>query len=442
MPDNISYGSNRKVWWEGRCGHIWLASVKSRSSGENCPICSGARIVEGINDLNTTRPDLAAEWSPKNEPLKPTMVSTASHKKVIWYGKCGHEWSATVKSRSINGTGCPYCSHNIVLPGFNDLESQHPEVAAEWSERNLPLLPSMVTAYTNQKVWWKCDKGHEWKALVSTRSYGSKCPYCSGISLLKGFNDFATKQPLLASEWSEKNLPLTPDMVNEKSTKNVWWRCNTCGYEWKAQVKSRIKGVMCPVCSDRAVLAGFNDLGTTDPIIMREWDLEKNQGCSPDEVSRYSLRSVWWKCSKGHSWKAKIRDRVIDGMGCRVCDQQFHELLLQLLVMLYAEKKELKVLIGSEREVGIQLETYIPELRLALESTVINSKEAQNEADVREFICNKQGIKLLRVPLKRNIDEVEYAGEVKRAFQKAHIHIESDCIEDIAFLRRMFFAQN
>ena len=67
------------------------------------------------------------------------MVSVGSHKKVIWKGKCGHEWSATVKSRATNGTGCQYCSHNKILVGFNDLASQRPEIAAEWSEKNYPL---------------------------------------------------------------------------------------------------------------------------------------------------------------------------------------------------------------------------------------------------------------------------------------------------------------
>ena len=83
-PDRITYGSNKVVWWKGACGHEWQTSVKARSNGENCPICSGARVIEGINDLATLKPELADEWSSKNDPLKPTMVTTGSHKKVIW----------------------------------------------------------------------------------------------------------------------------------------------------------------------------------------------------------------------------------------------------------------------------------------------------------------------------------------------------------------------
>lgn len=56
-PDEITYGSNKVVWWKGTCGHEWKTSVKARSKGENCPICSGARVIEGINDLASMKAD-------------------------------------------------------------------------------------------------------------------------------------------------------------------------------------------------------------------------------------------------------------------------------------------------------------------------------------------------------------------------------------------------
>ena len=176
-PDDITFGSNKKVWWKGACGHEWQTSVKDRSNGEKCPICSGARVIAGINDLATLEPLLVKQWSKKNK-IKPTEVSIGSHKKVIWRCEKGHEWEAAVKSRTINKTGCPYCSHNKVLAGFNDLATLLPDIAAEWSDRNYPLLPTQVTVFANRKAWWKCkDCGREWNTLISTRSGGSKCPY-------------------------------------------------------------------------------------------------------------------------------------------------------------------------------------------------------------------------------------------------------------------------
>ena len=215
-PDDITFGSNKKVWWKGTCGHEWQTSIKARSNGEKCPICSGARVVTGINDLSTLKSELASEWSEKNE-IKPTEVSIGSHKKVLWKCKLGHEWTATVKSRTINKTGCPYCSHNKVLAGFNDLATVLPEVAVEWSDRN-EKKPTEVTAFANSKAWWKCKTcGYEWNTLISTRSYGSKCPCCSGYILVKGRNDLKTTHPNIVKEWAEQNFPLQPDEVNAKS---------------------------------------------------------------------------------------------------------------------------------------------------------------------------------------------------------------------------------
>lgn len=433
-PHDISFGSNKVVWWHGKCGHEWQTSVKARSHGEGCPICSSARVVAGINDLATKYPEIASEWSQKNLPLKPTMVSASSHKKVIWLDKLGHEWTASVKSR-VQGSGCPYCSHNMVLAGFNDLASRFPEIATEWSDRNLPLTPDKVTAFKNMKVWWKCSLGHEWYTLISTRSGGSQCPYCSGIKLLKGFNDLATKRPELAKEWSERNLPLTADMVNEKSDKNVWWKCQTCGYEWKAVVKSRAKGAMCPVCADRAVLKGYNDLAITDTELLNEWDYEKNGELLPTNISRNSMRIVWWKCVSGHSWRAKITDRTIEGKGCRICEKEFQTAFPRLLIMLYAARNGLKVETDIDNIIGIELDTYIPELKLAIELEGVTKTEHEFQT-VKEHICKCNDIKYVRI--KQISDFFKMAQSIREAFGKCHTYFSADDKNDIELLKKRF----
>ena len=67
------------------------------------------------NSLAEVHPELITEWSEKNLPLTPDDITFGLNKKVWWKGACGHEWIATVKSRTINKTGCPYCFHNKVL---------------------------------------------------------------------------------------------------------------------------------------------------------------------------------------------------------------------------------------------------------------------------------------------------------------------------------------
>lgn len=384
--------------------------------------------------LADVRPELINEWSQRNLPLMPDSVTHGSHKIVWWKGKCGHEWRASVKNRVIGGSGCPYCSHNAILVGFNDLASQKPELAAEWSDRNAPLLPTQVTVFANRKAWWKCREcGNEWETLITTRSDGSKCPYCSGYILLKGFNDFATKYPQLAEEWSDRNLPLTPDTVNEKSRKNVWWKCRTCGYEWKSVIYSRANGSMCPVCAERAVLTGYNDLATTDTHLLSEWDFDKNTRFSPEHISRHSMYGVWWKCPLNHSYKARISDRA-NGMGCKVCDKEYKSVLPKLAIMVYAGIKKMTVKFDDDSIIGIPLESYIPEEKLAIET----AKPNENEYRLKQYLCKKRSIKLVYIPYGRT-DEISLLEKIKQAFRSVHIYINSDTEKDAEIIRQRFY---
>ena len=234
------------------------------------------------NCLSEAYPQLAKEWSERNLPITSDQVSYGSNKRYWWKGICGHEWQASPHNRTgSKGSGCPYCSGNKVLPGFNDFASMFPEIAEEWSEKNLPLRPDQVTAYANKKVWWKGRCGHEWQALISSRSNGHGCPYCNDHKLLIGFNDLQTRYPTLASEWSDRNLPLEPTMVTEAKAGLYWWKCLDCGEEYESWIQSRIKGSRCPYCSGRAVKSGVNDIATTDPLIAAEWCFELNKGVLP-----------------------------------------------------------------------------------------------------------------------------------------------------------------
>ena len=42
-PHDVTTGSNKKVWWLGKCGHEWYVSPHSRGKGSGCPICAGKK---------------------------------------------------------------------------------------------------------------------------------------------------------------------------------------------------------------------------------------------------------------------------------------------------------------------------------------------------------------------------------------------------------------
>ena len=179
-------------------------------------------------------------------------------------------------------------------------------------------------------------------------------------------NSLSEVHPELVSEWSEKNLTLTPDDITFGSNKKVWWR-GACGHEWQTSVKARSNGEKCPICSGARVIAGINDLATTDSQLLSEWDYEQNK-LKPTEVSRTSAKRAWWKCRHGHSWSMKINERTILNKGCRICEQEYLSLFPALAVSYYSNKKGLKAELGSDRLLGVPLETYIPSEKLAIES--------------------------------------------------------------------------
>jgi len=252
--DQISIGFKEKIWWLGKCGHEWEARLQGRAYlKQGCSVCAGKVIVAGFNDLESKNPELALEWHPtKNEPLKPSEIGANSSQPVWWLGKCGHEFQALVSNRNSRKSGCPFCSGQVRLVGFNDLESAYPEIAAEWHPtKNDGLLPSQVGRKSHDRVWWLGKCGHEWFVSPSNRtSYPGGCPTCANLRLLKGFNDLATTHPEIAAEWHPTKNSLSPDQVGSGESRTKRWWIAKCGHEWATAVVSRtFSGTGCPKCS-------------------------------------------------------------------------------------------------------------------------------------------------------------------------------------------------
>ena len=242
---------------------------------------------------------LMAEWDQeKNTALgiDPQTLTQGCHTKVWWICEKGHSYETQIVYR-VKGSGCPYCANKKALRGYNDLQTVNPTLAKEWNyKRNNGLTPADVTPSSHKKVWWKCNKGHEWQATISSRNRGRGCPCCSGRSVIKGVNDLQTVNPTLAKEWNyEKNNGLTPMDVMPNSDKKAWWKCCE-GHEWQATINSRSNGIGCPYCSGRLAIKGENDLETVNPTLAKEWNYEKNDGLTPDEVMPNSNKKVWWQC--------------------------------------------------------------------------------------------------------------------------------------------------
>jgi hypothetical protein len=189
QPSDVTAGSRKKVWWQCSIdpSHEWEALVGNRvRRGSGCPICLGTLrpgLATLAHSIETTHPQIAAEWHPsKNGDLLPSTVSAGSKQKAWW--QCSrsnnHEWHTYVFSR-VKGNGCPFCSKKRASKSYS-LASQNPTLAREWDQTaNGSLTPEKVTPGSGRKVWWRCQLNaeHCWQATVQNRGNGSGCPHCN-----------------------------------------------------------------------------------------------------------------------------------------------------------------------------------------------------------------------------------------------------------------------
>lgn len=250
-PNDVTRGSDKKVWWKCSKGHSWETKISGRAvSGTGCPYCANKRVLVGYNDLETLFSSIALEWDyEKNSPVTPRDVVSGSNKRFWWKCNKGHEWKTSVNDRTQGGR-CPACAKEnrkiqfakTVLKRSGSLIEVYPELAREWHPtKNGDLKPSEITSNSGQKVWWLCPVcKNAWEDNPGHRTHGRGCPFCSNHRVMVGTNDLQTVNPELAKEWHPtKNGCLSPSDVLSQSNKRVWWICSKCGNEWSAQISNR-----------------------------------------------------------------------------------------------------------------------------------------------------------------------------------------------------------
>lgn len=185
-PLRIGTGSPKKVKWLCKnCKNSFEQSVISRINSTGvCSICQNKKIVKGINDIFTLRSDLEQYWDYKRNIIDPSTITLNSNTKAYWLcSKCGRSFERDVPDITNRGTVCAVCQNKEVVQGINDLATTHPHLLLIWNyEKNneLGIYPTSLTYGSEQPVWWKCPKGHEYKKTPNqktTAQFG--CPICN-----------------------------------------------------------------------------------------------------------------------------------------------------------------------------------------------------------------------------------------------------------------------
>jgi hypothetical protein len=195
------------------------------------------------------------------------------------------------------------------------LVSEH-SIYPQWSLENI-LDPTKTVIGSHKKALWVCKNSHTFEMSVRNRINGIECSYCSGKKKTAGVNDLKALHPEIFAELSPNN---TSDLteIAPCSNKSLLWVCSK-DHEYSANPNHRVVGTDCPYCSNRRLLKGFNDLSTTNPELLNNWDFEKNIH-KPIEVFAKAKHKYWWICSEGHSYNMPGGKRI-EGRGCPYCNK-------------------------------------------------------------------------------------------------------------------------
>ena len=163
----------------------------------------------------------------------------------------------------------PYRRRSRTIHEHPRLPAAHPALRRDRHAGNTPRV-----ARSSLKVWWRCSAcGHEWKAAVASRTYaGTGCPVCGLArrartqSKVDPARSLAVRHPEIAAQLHpSRNQAIDPAQLGARSGLKLWWRCDTCGHEWRTAVSTRTDGSGCPACyraSRRRAVANADRFGT------------------------------------------------------------------------------------------------------------------------------------------------------------------------------------
>ena len=335
------------------------------------------KLQKGVNDLKTWCLDngefglqLMNEWTGETENseyIEIDNIARGNKTKVKWICSNGHEWFATILSRTYMKSGCPYCLDKAKekLSEENSLKtwclqngSWGEQLTQEWTgevDDKKDVSLDEISFGSGKKAKWKCSQGHEWYVTINSRtSCKTGCPYCSY------------------------------DRVSEENSLKTWCLHN----------------------------------GEFGKQLISEWtgEVGDKKDVSLDEVTKASGKKAKWRCSKGHEWTATINRRTSVKTGCPFCNTKGtsypEQFIYHSLKQLFPNtENRCKVLKSPENPRGIEFDIGVPELKLCIEYSPTYWHQGREERDeYKKQVCKQFNVRLIQI-VEDSFNELDFAME-------------------------------
>lgn len=350
------------------------------------------------------KPYTQEEFVSRVRDINPNIVVlgeyTSSHSNVlVQCKKCGLKWSPRAY-RLIQGSGCPECGKRLAIENRSGKTAKK---TLQQFTKELSLVNQNVTIigeYTGSKSRLECSCnicGYHWTPIPYRLLRGAGCPNCYKIRRenYRWYTpeSFAEKLFQINSE-VELLSPFT------KSTEVIEAKCKNCGHIWFPKAYSLLQGRGCPKCAHR--IGAKNNRGKTG---LKTIDAFREELAKIDDsievIGDYSNThtDIACRCDRcGHRWSAKPYS-LLQGHGCPRCAKSGTSFMEQMILLCMQEAVgSEKVLSRDKSQIGMELDIYIPELRLAIEpgNWYLHKRSLSRDSEKRRR-CHDKGIRLVTI---------------------------------------------
>lgn len=268
--------------------------------------------------ISLSHPNLLEEWDYRLNERFPNEFTKGSKFKAFWKCKKNHSWQAAIYSRT-NGHGCPFCRSSTSL-------------------NELTIFSELCYVFKNSIHRYIKDK-NEIDIFLPDVGIGVEYDglrwHIENDQKDRNKNKFFERKGIKIIRIRQKGLPKITDddiivekKIDAKAVINdlleiILKTGQAKAYQSKIQEYIKLDGVAND--SKYQELLSYHpfpfkgrSLEDKFPVLSAEWNISKNKNLTPNHFYPKSATRVWWKCSMGHEWQARISHRV-SGSGCPIC---------------------------------------------------------------------------------------------------------------------------
>ena len=213
-------------------------------------------------------------------------------------------------------------------------------------------------------VRWKCREGHTWRASQGNVILkGTWCPTCSPKTRRSTRKNNLARAQVLAAKKGGRCL----ETENFTIKSRVKWECAE-GHTWVTPFYVVNRGSWCKKCDNEIK----RDSYCADNLRSAHEIAAKNGGACLEEHNFNNKHKVLWCCAKGHQWRARCSNVVMQNHWCPKCIYKTETFCQQVLETLFpthkfAKTRSLEWLPSGIGGHPLELDMFNNDLCLALE---------------------------------------------------------------------------